>query len=227
MNRTYILIGLLALLVAALVVAPYVLYFNDRPVSLNPAEWGSFGDYIGGLLNPILSFFALVGLLLTLHEANRTNERQWEYLRNTEKKREWLLVIEHAETQIGTMLAKHVERKDGEKFELGNALKQVGRVVQSHGNHGDRDYAEKVVAENWRSLSIESFGALRNLLGSLARYIEQYSFCLMEENRSEIVSHYNSSYIGYVSALQWMGVMRGQDSERWTKLLALESGAQP
>jgi uncharacterized membrane protein len=223
MKGKYIAIGLLALISAAVAVVPYLYSFAERPISTVPAEWGAFGAYIGGLLSPILSFFALVALLLTLYETNVTNDRQWEYLRTTEKKREWLLVIEHAESQIRPLVSKHVQRNDGQVFQLGSALKQIrSKILSSNGVHGDREHAQKVLSENWSSLELESFSGLCNLLGSLSIYVEQYSCCLMKENREEIVGHYVSSYLGYVSSLQWMGVMRGNDSERWMSLLSAE-----
>jgi len=225
MKGKYIAIGLLALLSAAVAVVPYLYSFSERPISTVPAEWGAFGAYFGGVLNPILSFFALVGLLLTLHETNVTNNRQWEYLRTAEKKREWLLVIEHAESQICPLVSKHVQRKDGQVFQLGSALRQIRSEIQSsNGIHGDREYAKKILLKNWSPLELESFSGLCSLLGSLSIYVEQYSYCLMQENREEIVGHYISSYLGYVTSLQWMGIMGGQDSERWMSLLSTESG---
>ena len=227
MKRKYIAIALFALVSSAIAVVPYLYNFSEQPISKVPAEWGAFGDYIGGLLSPTLSFFALIGLLLTLHETNVTNERQWEYLRTTEKKKEWLLVIEHTESQVRALISKRVRRNDGQVFELGSALKQIGRTIQSNkGTHGDRDYANSIISKNWNQLELENFSALRNRLGSLSIYINQYSSCLMEENRSEIVSHYVSSYLGYVSSLQWMGVMQGEDSERWASLVSVDSAEE-
>lgn len=43
----------------------YILNFYSSPFSKNSADWGTFGDFMGGLLNPTLSFFALLALLKT------------------------------------------------------------------------------------------------------------------------------------------------------------------
>jgi Putative phage abortive infection protein len=52
--------------VAALVVfAAYIVKFQG-PLSSDPAAWGQFGDYLGGLLNPTFAFLALLALLATL-----------------------------------------------------------------------------------------------------------------------------------------------------------------
>lgn len=47
------------------VIAFYVFNFSVG-LSPKPDVWGQFGDYIGGTLNPILSFLALISLLVTL-----------------------------------------------------------------------------------------------------------------------------------------------------------------
>lgn len=38
----------------------YILNFYNQQISVEPEKWGAFGDYIGGLLNPIFSFFTLL-----------------------------------------------------------------------------------------------------------------------------------------------------------------------
>jgi uncharacterized protein YoxC len=57
-------------LLALMILGAYVLNFTVRHetvVSADPAAWGQFGDYVGGLLNPIFGFLAFLGVLWTLH----------------------------------------------------------------------------------------------------------------------------------------------------------------
>ena len=35
-------------------------------LSSSPADWGVFGDYVGGLLNPFLSFLTFIGIIVTV-----------------------------------------------------------------------------------------------------------------------------------------------------------------
>ena len=46
------------------------LYFYRFPggLSARPEDWGVFGDYLGGVLNPILAFASLMVVLVTLYE---------------------------------------------------------------------------------------------------------------------------------------------------------------
>lgn len=42
--------------------------FRSAAISGNPSDWGAFGDYLGGVLSPILAFVSFMGLLLTIRE---------------------------------------------------------------------------------------------------------------------------------------------------------------
>lgn len=45
---------------AFFLVVGYALTFRELPANANPAAWGAFGDYMGGLLNPLISLFTLM-----------------------------------------------------------------------------------------------------------------------------------------------------------------------
>lgn len=60
---SYLAIAGAALLVALLLA--YVLTFGIN-LSQKQETWGQFGDFLGGVLNPIFSFMALIGLLITI-----------------------------------------------------------------------------------------------------------------------------------------------------------------
>lgn len=46
--------------IMVLLLVAYGLTFSQLPVNGNPSAWGTFGDYMGGLLNPIISLFTLI-----------------------------------------------------------------------------------------------------------------------------------------------------------------------
>lgn len=61
-TQTDVLIGF-TLIVAALTVGVYVAHFAlvpDSRLSNDPEDWAAFGDYLGGILNPIVAFSALM-----------------------------------------------------------------------------------------------------------------------------------------------------------------------
>lgn len=62
----------LALLVLAAPLVVYVVHFGNLSISDNPADWGSFGDYIGGIYAALVTFLAIY---LTRHLEKRDAER--------------------------------------------------------------------------------------------------------------------------------------------------------
>ncbi len=47
-------------LIGVVVLGAYVLFFLSSGVSRDPSDWGTMGDYFGGLMNPVVSFATLV-----------------------------------------------------------------------------------------------------------------------------------------------------------------------
>ena len=82
-KKFYLFISVIALL-CAIVPFTYVVNFGHLSISDRPELWGAFGDFIGGILNPLLSFAAFSGLLLTLflqREQLKQNEQELDLTR--------------------------------------------------------------------------------------------------------------------------------------------------
>lgn len=45
---------------ATILIGSYIYTFQKFPTNENPSAWGTFGDYMGGLLNPVISLFTLI-----------------------------------------------------------------------------------------------------------------------------------------------------------------------
>jgi uncharacterized membrane protein len=63
--RWFLIAGFLALMAIVIVVYRYTAVFTTN-VMADREAWGQFGDYFGGVLNPLLSFAAFITLLITL-----------------------------------------------------------------------------------------------------------------------------------------------------------------
>jgi phosphate/sulfate permease len=116
---------LLIVVVAVVAVGLYVYNFRGFPWSSDPGSWGQFGDYVGGLLNPLVATAALMVLLASyrlqkreLAEMKRAMDRQTKIdmgLRLLEQTRGMIDSFQHGAnpgqesfatvlTSIGTML---------------------------------------------------------------------------------------------------------------------------
>lgn len=92
--------------------------FQGLPISQHQDIWGQFGDYIGGLLNPALSFLALIALLFTIvqnqteleetrKEAARSADAlalQVEHFQRKERVDELVRLIERLHEDIGKVM---------------------------------------------------------------------------------------------------------------------------
>lgn len=85
----------------------YWLHFGDLPVSDSVEKWGQFGDYIGGVLNPGLSFISIILVCFTLYTTSRQSMIQsfesvlFELLRYHKEHLENIKVDYEEETFIG------------------------------------------------------------------------------------------------------------------------------
>ncbi len=48
------------------VIGCYLYYFHAHPITPNAEPWGQFGDFLGGVLNPIFGFLSMFALLVAL-----------------------------------------------------------------------------------------------------------------------------------------------------------------
>lgn len=72
---------LLAIITFIVVLVVYICKFFTSPFSSDPGNWGQFGDYVGGVMNPLLSIIVLWTVIKTLRHSS-------EALDNAEKDRQ-------------------------------------------------------------------------------------------------------------------------------------------
>jgi len=70
-QKKYQQIKNLAIVFGGITIGLYAINFFGTKISSDPGDWGVFGDYVGGLLNPVFSF---LNLLLTYYIAQMVNE---------------------------------------------------------------------------------------------------------------------------------------------------------
>lgn len=70
--RALLVLGIFALGAAFWRYAEHFGYSIDKDGS--KADWGTFGDFIGGTTNPILSFLALIGIIWSIAQTQKQNK---------------------------------------------------------------------------------------------------------------------------------------------------------
>ncbi len=80
----------------------YISVFSTHVIA-DHEKWGQFGDYFGGVLNPILSFCAFVALVFTLKEqikANREGEERHEEQQREQRFFQLVNLLTQAASQV-------------------------------------------------------------------------------------------------------------------------------
>jgi hypothetical protein len=84
MNKKALTAIITMVCLSSLVPISYILNFGHLKISDKPEVWAAFGDFIGGMLNPLLSFAAFVSVLITvfMQQAQlKQNDKQLEMTR--------------------------------------------------------------------------------------------------------------------------------------------------
>ncbi len=114
------------------VVAIYCFYiqFGENPLSNKQEHWAQFGDFIGGVLNPVYAFLALIALLLTLRVQATELSLSTEELRNSAKAlfdQNKSLELQNFESTFFQMVKLHNDLVAGIDFHSGGLVTAVGR----------------------------------------------------------------------------------------------------
>lgn len=106
-RRTLIIVLVLALTLIASILTMYVFSFGFHR-SDDQAVWGAFGDYFGGILNPVFALFAFVAVLWSLH----LQTQQLGKLTLDKQGEEILQVVKDIDTRLMELLKTRIESVD-------------------------------------------------------------------------------------------------------------------
>lgn len=186
-------IFLAAVIVFFGVLGSYWIFF-DGGIIADHERWGTFGDYVGGVLNPFFSFLALLALLLMIVLQNRQLEISKQELMASRKELE-LTRDELAKTAAAAK--KQTEHFEGEskRTDLHRLIEKLAERINRNYNENRLDNASSIhgvmrgdkdprknadlmdMLYFYKDKSSSTFNTLRwieNDLERLATYIGQY-----------------------------------------------------
>ncbi|WP_421715687.1 putative phage abortive infection protein [Arcobacter arenosus] len=83
--KVFIIIGAIFILCVLMF---YLIKFSHLGISNDQAIWAQFGDYFGGVLNPVFAFLAFIALLITIKLQNEALNQSKDELELTRKELE-------------------------------------------------------------------------------------------------------------------------------------------
>ncbi|MBS6045734.1 MAG: hypothetical protein KH936_09175 [Neisseria sp.] len=123
-NRLLWILGIAAVAAFLIILGLYIAYFKNLSVTNDSATWGTFGDYLGGTLNPIISFLALIGLLYTIHQQAQEMKATRDELERTaeqQSRQSEIFNLQQFESTFFSLLEQHnkvVERIEVKSIDL-------------------------------------------------------------------------------------------------------------
>lgn len=109
-NRLLWVLGGIAVAAFIFVLERYINNFKTFPIANDSATWGTFGDYLGGTLNPIISFLALIGLLYTIHQQAQEMQATRDELERTaeqQSRQSEIFNLQQFESTFFSLLEQH------------------------------------------------------------------------------------------------------------------------
>lgn len=169
MNKLLIVVGTIAGVVLLIPIVSYVSMYGYQ-LSDSQELWAQFGDFFGGLLNPIYALLAFLALLYTISlqsvELRQTTtefrrsadsmQQQLDHYKDTAKKEDLYRIIEDIDSDL-EKLYETIVSPEGEKPVL-----NIGHVV--HEGFRLRNSSEKSgVYQQFFTVALSSGGVLKSV----------------------------------------------------------------
>src|SRR5690242_15725828 len=74
-QRQYVWIAIILILTVPLA---YIINFFSHPISDKSVDWGTFGDFVGGILNPIIGLLTLIVTIIIAISISEIEKRYHE-----------------------------------------------------------------------------------------------------------------------------------------------------
>ncbi|MDQ2076075.1 hypothetical protein [Marinimicrobium sp. ABcell2] len=104
-GRSWRMIGVLAGAALVGVLGFYWFSFRNHPRSSNPEMWAAFGDYMGGVLGPVLGLLTIILLVQTLRQTDASLAQSREALKQSREE----LELTRAELLKGQQIQRMTE----------------------------------------------------------------------------------------------------------------------
>ena len=157
-NKNYIKIILFVVVVLSISVAIPSIYRSNFPYSLSSSqtEWGAFGDYIGGILNPLFTLITIALLCYTLFLQSKTQEQANLQLRYSRK-----------EMELSRLEMETTRNSTKEEMELTRGQMKLSRQEME----GSKDALKKQVDHLEKQTISSNFFNLIDLYNQITSYI--------------------------------------------------------
>ncbi|PWE40261.1 hypothetical protein [Pseudomonas prosekii] len=166
--RFILIVAGVALSFMATVVAVYLNMYGISRV-YDQAKWGAFGDYFGGILNPIFAMFAFLGVLWSLD----LQMKQVRQLALDKKADEILQVVKDIDARLSALLQTHIGRTSGYDLYIFHMVAEAGRGAKQKGDsNGYKEFLQ--ISTDPGSLVEAAVREIRHQVLTMCEFLKRY-----------------------------------------------------
>lgn len=197
-SRFLMIVVGVALSLMTVVVLVYLDMFGINRTA-DQALWGAFGDYFGGILNPIFALFAFLGVLWSLD----LQMKQVKQLSIDKQGEELLLVVKDIDARIKELMEIVVGGVDASSLQIHHMVAEAERGAGALGSSDA--YAQFVyIARQPGSVVEATVRELRNQVIALHSFLIRYPRS-SEGKYAPIIEHYTAKTSRIVLMLRDVG----------------------
>ncbi|WP_143273342.1 hypothetical protein [Azospirillum palustre] len=200
---------------------------SDASVSAQPpssngvearAAYGQYGDFIGGSLNPILSFMSLIAVLFTvslqitelqqnreeLRETREVAVQQKRHFENEAKKTEIMQALQQYESEYEQRISVKTDSWSGGEYYT------VNQILNQHGENAASNSFNLTINEmKWGSSAVNFDNKINSVLlmmYKMDKLLEEYGKVSTIEGEVPLIEYYRIKYKYHAVALSaWRG----------------------
>ena len=184
-NRLLWILGGIAVAAFIFVLERYINNFKTFPIANDSATWGTFGDYLGGTLNPIISFLALIGLLYTIHQQAQEMQATREELEQAaeqQRRQSEIFNLQQFESTFFSLLEQH--NKAVEKIEAESIFKKLHDIYNKKIDQITTRKPSEELSNSHAIKSINQHYELKSYFNLLFQILKFISISLSKNSKS-------------------------------------------
>lgn len=148
----------------------YAMFFKEHFIGTDPSAWGAFGDFIGGVSNPILSFLTIALLAITIILQSRQLQVSSTELKLSREELE-LTRAELTRSAAAQELSERALRAQAAASDLTARLAAINALMAHYQKELQRHHGLNYPATDPRHLEVRG---LRRRYGILEQRLEQF-----------------------------------------------------